>query len=220
MNTNTNTNTSDPQVRVKVWDIVVRAFHWSLVVFFFLSYISSEAVDWLHAYLGYAVLILLGVRVLWGLVGTKYARFSNFLYGWQTVRGYAAGLLTGRARRYLGHNPIGGWMIVVLLVCVFLTCWSGLETYAAKGHGPLAQADYGVIRTALAGDGESESGGGGLWKDVHEALASLSVLLILVHVAGVLVASLVHGENLARSMWTGYKLQQQNEETQPPSVSE
>jgi len=193
--------------QIKVWDIVVRSFHWSLVTLFTLDYISGDGFDWLHALFGYGILILLAVRLLWGLAGTKYARFSNFIHGRRTVKDYALSLLSGRAPHYLGHNPLGGWMIMALLVCLFFTSWSGLEAYGAKGHGPLAQGAGAIIQTARGDEGTNDNGDTGLWGGLHEALANLTLFLVLMHIAGVLVSSLLQKENLVRAMWTGYKRQ-------------
>lgn len=198
--------TPEVQEQVKVWDIVVRTFHWLLVALFVLCYISGDFVDLLHAYLGYGILLLLGVRVVWGLMGTKYARFAGFIYGWKRVKEYSAGLMAGRPPYYLGHNPLGGWMIILLLVGLFLACWSGLEAYADQGHGPLAYEDARLLNVAYADDEKQEDNEGELWEEVHEVLANFVLLLVIVHIAGVLIASLLHKENLVRSMWTGYKV--------------
>jgi len=202
---------SGTQGQVKVWDIVVRTSHWLLVAFFVLCYISGDIVDFLHAYLGYGMLILLGVRVAWGLIGTKHARFVNFMYGRKRVKEYSVGLVTGRAPHYLGHNPLGGWMVVFLLVCLFLVCWSGLETYADQGSGPLAHEDAWLLNAAYADEEKDEGSKSGLWSELHEALANFVLFLVLVHIAGVLVSSLLHRENLTRSMWTGYKVDKQDD---------
>lgn len=194
------------QEQVKVWDIVVRTFHWLLVALFVLCYISGDIVDVLHAYLGYGILLLLGIRVVWGLVGTKHARFAGFIYGWKRVKEYSAGLMAGRPPHYLGHNPLGGWMIVLLLVSLLLACWSGLEAYADQGRGPLAHHDAWLLDVAYADGEREEDSERELWDEVHEVLANFVLLLVFVHIAGVLIASLLHRENLARSMWTGYKV--------------
>jgi cytochrome b len=199
------------QEQVKVWDIVVRTFHWLLVALFVLCYISGDIVDLLHAYLGYGILLLLGTRVAWGLIGTKYARFAGFIYGWKRVKEYSAGLIAGRPPHYLGHNPLAGWMIILLLVGLFLACWSGLEAYADQGHGPLAHKDALLLNVAYADEEKREGDEGELWGEVHEVLANFVLLLVIVHIAGVLIASLLHRENLVRSMWTGYKVDKRDD---------
>ena len=142
----------------------------------------------------------------WGFVGTKHARFSDFVVGWQATAAYARSLLALRPKHFLGHNPLGGWMIVALLVTLLLVCWSGLELYAVEGKGPLAQSVVTPIAEARANgddreDGKQESA----WEEVHEALASFCLLLVFLHVGGALGASLIHRENLVRAMVTGKK---------------
>lgn len=196
--------------RVKVWDVVVRGFHWSLVVTFFACYFTGDALDLLHAYLGYGILLLLGVRIVWGVIGTRYARFSNFIYGWEKVRAYMVGLMTRRPPHYLGHNPAAGWMVVLLLLFLFLTCWSGLEAYGTEGHGPLAQRD---LWAANADEGRSDDSEDELWGELHEVLADVTLFLVFFHILGVIVSSLLHRENLVRGMWTGYKKSTGNDQS-------
>ncbi|MGW8270663.1 MAG: cytochrome b/b6 domain-containing protein [Burkholderiales bacterium] len=192
---------------VKVWDIVVRVGHWSLVALFTVAYLSGEGdAETLHAWAGYAVLGIVAFRILWGFVGTKYARFSEFVAGWRATADYARSLLAFRPKHYLGHNPLGGWMIVALLSTLLLLSWSGLEAYAAKGKGPLAQTTLTPIAEARAHDDEDGKGNHeSLWEDVHEALANFCLFLVLLHVSGALGASLIHRENLVRAMVTGKK---------------
>ena len=195
--------------RIKVWDIAVRIFHWSLVVLYVVSYLTGEDESALHNYAGYGVLGLIVFRMVWGVVGTRHARFTDFIYGPGKTLAYAKALLSRQPAHYLGHNPLGGWMVVALLVTLFITCWSGMEYIGSKGEGPLA-ADTGmVISVALANDDEDEDEeheeGDEFWEEVHEVFANLTLLLVILHIAGVLAASLVHRENLAKSMVNGYK---------------
>src|SRR5512143_1367894 len=201
--------------RVKVWDIGVRLFHWTLVVLFTVCYLSGDDESLLHIYSGYGVAALIAFRIVWGFVGTRYARFTDFIRGPRATMDYARSLLSGKPIHYLGHNPLGGWMVIALLLSLAGTCWSGLEAYAVEGHGPLAHQESIFIQSALAqGDedgGENakahgkKSGGDEFWEEMHEVLANLSLLLVFVHIAGVAVASVMHRENLARAMVTGYK---------------
>ena len=94
-------------------------------------------------------------------------------------------------------------MILALLVSIFLVSWSGMELYADAGKGPLAGVNVELIAQTLADDDGEKSKS--IWKEIHEALANLTLLLVCVHIAGVIVSSLIHGENLVRSMITGYK---------------
>lgn len=184
---------------IKVWDPLVRIFHWTLVAAFAVAFLTED--DWMrvHATAGYVVTGLLMFRVVWGFIGTHYARFSNFVHGPNTVVNYLKSLLRPGTRRYLGHNPAGGAMIVALLVMLVLTSVSGLAVYAVEENaGPMA--------AWLGGLGERWSE---RWEDIfdelHEALANTTLFLVTVHVAGVLFESIRHRENLVRSMWTGFK---------------
>jgi len=194
---------------VKVWDLVVRVGHWSLVVLFAIAYLSGEIeVETLHAWAGYAILGIVLFRILWGFIGTKHARFADFVFGSQKTIAYARSLLTARPQHYLGHNPLGGWMVVALLVTLLLVSWSGLELYAVEGKGPLALERTTLIAPALANgkeEGEREDERESLWEEVHEFFAHIALLLVFLHIVGVLIASLVHRENLVRAMITGKK---------------
>lgn len=180
---------------IKVWDPAVRVFHWALVAAFTVAWLSGE--DWMrvHAAAGYTVLGLIAFRLLWGLVGPRHARFSDFVRSPGEAAAYLRDVLRLRARRYLGHNPAGGLMIVLLLASLVATGLTGLAVYGADQHaGPLA--------AALAGAGEHWSEA---LEETHEFLANFTLLLVFVHVAGVVVESFVHEENLVRAMLTGRK---------------
>jgi cytochrome b len=182
------------QGEVRVWDPFVRLFHWLLVLLFMLAYVTGE--DWLslHVNAGYAVSGLVLLRVLWGVVGTPHARFGDFVYRPSTVAAYVKDTLALRARRYLGHNPAGGAMIVLMLVSLLLVSVSGFAVYGIeKGAGPLAM---------LGGSGESLEK---VFEEVHEFFANFMVLLVAVHIVGVVAESLIHRENLVKAMLTGRK---------------
>jgi len=196
--------------RIRVWDPVVRIGHWLLVVLFAAAYLSGEW-DWgLHAYAGYGVLAVVAFRLLWGLVGTRHARFATFLRGPRATLAYLRSFAKGRPDHYLGHNPAGGWMILILLAMLALTSWTGLETYGAQGHGPLAQGAP-VLSVAQAADRGAKrvkrrrSTAERFWKELHEGFANATLMLVLLHVAGALVSSIVHRENLVKAMITGDK---------------
>lgn len=177
---------------VPVWDPLVRIFHWSLAGFFFIAYLTEDELLSVHIYAGYAVLGLILFRLVWGVIGTHHARFSNFLTGPGDAMRYLGRLLAGRARHYTGHNPAGGAMIVALLVSLVLAGFFGMALIAGDGNGPLAGtfvADWPVD-----------------WiKEAHEFFANFTLFLVFLHVAGVLVSSLLEGQNLARAMITGHK---------------
>jgi cytochrome b len=196
------TSGAEASGQIKVWDIAVRVFHWSLVLCFAIAYISED-IELIHVYAGYLVLGLISFRVLWGLIGTRHARFGSFIRGRQVTLAYLKSLLTTRPQHYVGHNPAAGWMILALLVTLFLLTWSGMQLYADDGKGPLAQIDIEIIAQARADDDRDKADS--FWEPIHESLANLTLLLVIIHVVGVAVSSLIHRENLVRSMITGYK---------------
>jgi cytochrome b len=199
---------SDPECEVKVWDPVVRVGHWLLVVLFAVAYLSGEIeVETLHAWAGYAILGIVLFRILWGFIGTKHARFTDFVFGRKETAAYARSLLTTRPKHYVGHNPLGGWMIIALLAALILVSWSGLELYAVEGKGPLAETTLAPVKAALARDRDDDGQDDheGLWEDVHEFFAHIALLLVFLHIVGAIVASLIHRENLVRAMITGRK---------------
>jgi cytochrome b len=104
------TSGAEASGQIKVWDIAVRVFHWSLVLCFAIAYISED-IELIHIYAGYLVLGLISFRVLWGLIGTHHARFGNFIRSKQATLAYLKSLLTTRPQHYVGHNPAAGWMI-------------------------------------------------------------------------------------------------------------
>lgn len=201
----------DNHNNIPVWDILIRLFHWFLVVFFTIAYVIEEGL-W-HIYSGYIVLGLISFRVLWGLIGSRYARFSHFIYSPKNVFIYLASLASPHPKRYIGHNPAGGWMIVALLVCLFVVTLSGIKLYAVEeGRGPLASigSDTLIVRAAYASEyaheeNEEEHEAHEFWEEIHEISANLTLFLIFLHVAGVFVAGYLHKENLVKAMFTGKK---------------
>jgi cytochrome b len=167
--------------KVLVWDVPTRVFHWLLALSFAGAFLTAESERYrnVHVMLGYTVLGLVAFRLVWGLVGTRYARFWSFAYGPRSVLTYIKSLFTCSPQHHLGHNPAGSWAIFALLVLSLLAGLTGYATYTDIG---------------------------GHWmEDLHEALANTLLGVVFVHIAGVLVSSLVHRENLVRSMLTGYK---------------
>lgn len=167
--------------RILVWDLPTRLFHWSLALSFAGAWLTAESERYsdLHVMLGYTLLGLIGFRLVWGLVGTRYARFADFAYSPAAVVGYVKSLLSRQPDHYLGHNPAGAVAIFMLLGLGMAAGVSGWLTY-------------------------NEIGGEWL-EEGHELFSNLMLVVVIVHIAGVVVSSFLHRENLARAMVTGYK---------------
>lgn len=165
---------------VPVWDPLVRVFHWSLVAAFAIAWLT-DGDHKVHHVAGYAVLGLIGFRLVWGFVGSRHARFADFVPSPGALRAYLADLRRGRPRRHLGHNPAGGVMILAMLAL--------LTAIGVTGWLQTTTAFWGVD-----------------WvEELHEALAWTGLGLVALHVAGVALSSLLHRENLVRAMVTGRK---------------
>lgn len=189
---------------VQVWDITIRLFHWMLVIAFAIAYVTGEAESEIHAWAGYVILGLLAYRLVWGFIGTRYARFSSFLFSPGETLSYLGGLLRGKPGHYLGHNPVGALMVFALLFSLTMTTFTGLLLYGDEGKGPLAQT--GIIATAQADDDrDHDENENELLEEVHEFFSHLTLLLVFFHIGGVVVASRLEGQNLARAMVTGRK---------------
>lgn len=171
----------------KVWDLLVRLLHWSLVVAIATAWLSTLHLGFgrAHEPAGYVALAVVTARVLWGflgpLPGAHYARFTQFLRAPQAVLRYARLLRAHREPRYIGHNPLGGWMVLTLLACVAATGITGWLQTTDRYWG-------------------SE-----LLEDIHRKLAWTLLGLIALHVLGVVTTSLRHRENLVAAMLTGRK---------------
>ena len=207
---------------IKVWDIASRVFHWTLLGCYAIAFISSENIMKVHVIFGYIVLFLVLFRILYGFVGTKYARFSNFLYPSAQIVDYLKGLLIGRPKHYTGHNPAGGFMIAILLLSLLSLTLTGLKAYGVKGHGPFAKHEISFMTNAFADSDDKENHDehdsrkqhskknnrtekDEFWEEVHETIAYFTLFLVSIHIMGVLVSSLVHRENLIKAMITGRK---------------
>jgi cytochrome b len=184
----------ESEQKTKVWDPFVRVFHWVLALSFLAAYVTEEDILFAHVWTGYLVLGLIMLRIVWGFTGTSYARFSNFVFKPKTVAKYLKDTLRLKAKRYIGHNPAGGAMIVMMLISLLLTTVSGIAVYGAEGAGPMG------VWLGYAGDAARE-----VLEEVHEFFANFTLLLIVIHVGGVIVESLIHRENLLDAMITGYK---------------
>jgi cytochrome b len=173
-----------PPPTIRVWDLLVRVLHWTLAASFAVAWLTAEESMAVHEAAGFVVLAVVAVRSLWGLIGPRHARFDDFVPGPAGLFAYVRDLAAGRARRFIGHNPAGGVMIVLLL--------SGLLATAATG----VAMEYGVPGVVPPGEALEE---------VHEAAATAVLVLVGLHVTGVVVSSLLHRENLVRAMVTGRK---------------
>lgn len=177
---------------VRVWDPLIRVFHWSLAAAFAVGYFTGESHYDAHRQAGYLLFGLILVRLVWGFVGTRHARFPDFVVGPRVLAAYLRAVVRSDAPRYLGHNPAGGAMIVVLLATLMGIAVSGVMLDAAENRaGPLA-----AYRLFLYTDTIDR---------VHTLLTDAAIVLIVLHLAGVAHASLAHRENLIRAMFTGRK---------------
>ena len=170
-----------PPARVKVWDPFVRIFHWSIVALFAVAFLTGDEIEWLHLWAGYAIAALVALRVVWGFIGPRYARFTDFVKGPRAVATFLKQSVQLEAPRHMGHNPAGGIMILALLAALV-----GLTV-----TGPLMTSDA--------------YWGSKVLEKIHEAIANATLVLIALHILGVIVASLEHGEKLVLSMITGRK---------------
>ena len=166
---------------ILVWDLPTRAFHWLLALSFLGAYLSGEADGYraLHVIFGYTVAGLLAFRLLWGIAGTRYARFSGLSLSPRSALAYAKSLVSRRPQHFTGHNPLGSWAVLALLVLLALTAASGIANYLEFG-------------------GEAA-------EEVHEAVAGAALALVVLHIVAVIASSVVHRENLVRAMITGRK---------------
>ena len=175
---------------VKVWDFPTRIFHWALVFVVALAWVSSEAdggAFWIHVYSGTLLIGFVAFRAVWGVIGSRHAQFGDFVHGPEKVSSYTARLMAFRPPYSLGHNPLGGWMVIALIVVILLAVLTGLMTSEDGYVGPLAHI------------------GGGFLGEAHEGVANFLLALIFVHVVGVFAHGIVSRENLPRAMITGDK---------------
>ncbi|WP_427914954.1 cytochrome b/b6 domain-containing protein [Ramlibacter sp. MMS24-I3-19] len=182
----------DAPRRALVWDAPVRVFHWLLALSFAIAWLTAEGESWrlVHVTAGYTVAGLVAFRIVWGLVGSRHARFADFVRGPRAVASYVGSLLRGRPDHHAGHNPAGALAIVALLALAALTAASGWAAYTDVG---------------------------GEWlEDVHEALANTMLAVVVLHVVAVLASSWLHRENLVGSMIHGRKAVPESEGIRRP----
>lgn len=194
-------------VMVKVWDPFVRVFHWTLVVAFAIASFTEDDLATLHAWAGYVVGGLVLLRLVWGFVGPRHARFSDFACKPATAWAYLRQMLTLRAPRHIGHSPAGGLMVFALLAVLAGAVVTGIAVYGVKDNsGPMA-GWFAPSASAVTGVPSDDEGGllGDVLGGLHETLANLALILVFAHIAGVLLASFAHDENLIRAMINGRK---------------
>jgi cytochrome b len=181
---------------MKVWDLPTRLFHWLLVVLIALQYATAEFhvldMDW-HLRFGYATLALIVFRILWGFLGSQTSRFREFVRGPAAVLRHTAALASNKATASVGHNPLGGWSVLVLLASVLLQAVSGL--FASDGidtQGPLSdRLTNAAVKT---------------WSRIHEWNQDVLLVLIALHVLAIALYYLMRDENLVGPMLTGRKV--------------
>lgn len=167
--------------KLTVWDLPVRLIHWAQVIVIIAAWITSGMVGNVHEYVGYSAGVLVFMRLLWGGIGNRYARFKQFLKPAPATLQYLQLVIHSKAPRYIGHNPLGGWMMLVLLCCVVLLVLTGW----AMGTDLLWGYAWPVR--------------------VHVAIAWTMVGLIALHVLGAVYTGWQHRENLVKAMLTGKK---------------
>jgi cytochrome b len=167
--------------RVLVWDAPTRVFHWLMVLSFAGAYLTGEDDHWrlVHVTLGYTMAGLVAFRVVWGFIGTRHARFTDFVRGPGAAMRYLRSVVRGQPEHHTGHNPAGALAVVTLLVLTVVTVATGWATYRELGGDAL--------------------------EELHEAIANVMLGLVVLHVVAVVVSSRLHRENLVGAMISGYK---------------
>jgi len=195
---------------IEVWDLATRIFHWTLVILvganLFLIEPRGGLQTVLHFVFGYAIAGLLLFRLAWGFVGSRRSRFADFLHRWPTVKAYALRLLRFDPPHSVGHTPLGGWMIVLLLASLAIMIATGVFAAARRAAGPLA----GLLPAWAAS----------LASDLHVLVSDLLIAFVIVHVLGIAIEWLLTGDNLVRTMLTGRKrVPPEAAAGEPPPVS-
>jgi len=181
-------------MKILIWDVPTRLFHWLFALTFAVGWITGDSDSWLdlHVFTGYLMLGLLGFRLIWGLVGSRYARFRSFLFGPGKAFRYFLSSLTRSAPRHVGHNPTAAWAVYLMLALGVLVGISGILVLGGEEQQGIA--------SGLLSFGEGEA-----LKEVHEVLASVMLALVIIHLLGVAAESWLHRENLAKAMLNGRK---------------
>lgn len=207
---------------VNVWDPLVRIGHWTLVIAFFTAYFTEDDFMTQHVWAGYVVGTVVMIRIIWGLIGSRHARFSDFIYGPAKVISYIKNLIARKPQHYVGHNPAGGIMVIALLLSLSATVFTGLKLYAVEENaGPLAinaQLTSSLIAAANASEDDGEKNEGSMkqkhavneadeefWEELHETFVNITLLFVFLHIGGVIFSSIVDKEKLVKAMITGKK---------------
>ena len=207
------------QNTVYVWDRLVRITHWLLFIGVIVALLTRGEPEWLHVANGYMIASLVVLRIIWGFFGSEYARFSQFVYSPGRAIGYLFDLLRSRAKRYVGHSPAGAWMILFLIISLLGNVSTGMYLYALEEHaGPLAflvdeepaetigENEHSMADQLVDADThDDEDSAKERVEEIHELMANITLLLLILHVAGVLLGSQRHRENLIKAMITGKK---------------
>ena len=167
--------------RILVWDAPTRAFHWLQALSFGVAYYTAESERYrdIHIAFGYIMLGLIVFRLLWGFIGTRYARFSSFLFKPREIATYLLSLAKGKSEYYLGHNPVGSMSVWILLMLGLFLCVTGVMALQDEASDAVVE--------------------------MHDIATDFMLAVIFLHVIGVLLSSVMHHENLVRSMITGFK---------------
>ena len=166
---------------IPVWDAAVRLLHWTLVITVVSAWLTRHSPGRWHEWIGYATLLVVALRTIWGFTGSRYARFADFVRSGSTTSAYARDVFARREARFVGHNPLGGWMVLILLSMVTLVGFTGW-LYTTDRF-------WGVE-----------------WvEELHETLSNVLFLFVFLHLLGVIYTSIHHRENLPGAMFHGRK---------------
>ena len=166
---------------ILVWDVAVRVLHWTLVLTVAAAWLTRHSAGRWHEWLGYATLAIVVMRTIWGFVGSRHARFTDFIRSASVTAAYARDTFSAREARFVGHNPLGGWMVVILLTMVALVGVTGW-LYTTDRFWGVAWVE-----------------------ELHDTLSDILFLFVGLHIAGVVFTSVRHRENLPGSMLHGRK---------------
>jgi len=183
------------QHQVAIWDLPTRLFHWSLVLFvgcnLFLISPRGGWQTWVHFISGFCIAGLLLFRIVWGFIGSPRSRFADFLRPWHAFKAYVARLVRLSPPHSIGHNPLGGWMIGVLLATLIAMIVTGVFAAGRRAAGPFAELLTPSLSRTIG--------------QIHGLISNLLIGLLALHVAGVLTDWLLTRDNLVKAMITGRK---------------